>query len=115
MILEDGNVDLPLEAGSFKNQWYVQTGNGEIRVYAGAEKRDAEQGLLFVSVRNPPQPRSIDGYYTPLRAGAVRIVSAVDQRLTLRADDSTLFYFDVLTRQWVTPAPTPVPSLPPTP
>lgn len=108
MILEDGQVDLPSDTGSFKNQWYVQTANGEIRVYAGAEKRDVQQGLLFVSVRNSPQPRSIDGYYTPLRAGAVRIISAVGERLTLRAADGTLFAFDVPTRQWVNPPATPI-------
>jgi hypothetical protein len=105
MILEDGQVDLPSDTGSFKNQWYVQTANGEIRVYAGAEKRDVQQGVLFVSVRNSPRPRSIDGYYTPLRAGAVRIISAVDERLTLRAADGTRFTFDVPTRQWVNPLP----------
>jgi hypothetical protein len=56
-----------------------------------------------------------DIYQVPAAVQEVRVIDAVGERLTLRADDGTLFYFDVLTRQWVPPAPSPVPSLPPTP
>lgn len=117
MILEDGMVDLQSKAGSFKNQWYKQLDNGEIRVYAGAEKRAPLQGLIVVSVRMRPQPRSIESYRTALQVGPVRVVSASGDQLTLRADGGTLFYFDLATRQWVTatPGPSPSPMLSPLP
>lgn len=42
-------------------------------------------------------------YNTPTRAGFVTVVGAVGERLTLRAEDGTLFTFDVPSRQWVNP------------
>ena len=58
---------------------------------------------------------SFGSYRTPRRVGPIRVTDAVGERLTLHADEGTLFYFDVPTRQWVTPGPSPVPSLPPSP
>lgn len=100
-----------------KNRWVAEIGDESIEVYAGRDRFDATQGVLVVLQKNHRTGvgRGPDGYNTPIKAGAVAIIDAVDQRLTLRAADGTLFYFDVPTRQWVTPGPSPVPSLLPTP
>ena len=106
------------------NQWVErenQQGNS-VLVCAGSKspREDPQQGIIGILVQVPNSGTIVSGpnlYLTPLRAGAVQVIDAVGERLTLRADDGTLFYFDVLTRQWVTPTPgpTPIPSLPPTP
>jgi hypothetical protein len=44
-----------------------------------------------------------DTYNTPTQAGAVQVIDAVGERLTLKAKDGTLFYFDVPSRQWLNP------------
>jgi hypothetical protein len=109
------------------NQWVErenQQGNS-VLVCAGSKspREDPQQGIIGILIQVPNSGTVVSGpdlYLTPLRAGAVQVIDAVGERLTLRADDGTLFYFDVLTRQWVTPDPPPGPSpipssLPPTP
>ena len=44
-----------------------------------------------------------DTYNTPTQAGAVQVIDAVGERLTLKAKDGTLLYFDVPSRRWVNP------------
>jgi hypothetical protein len=100
------------------NAWIAQLGDEDIVVYGGSRRDESTEGLVIVLQKNRRTGAATgpDTYDTPAKAGEVEIVDAVGERLTLQANDGTLFYFDVLTRQWVTPGPTPVPSsLPPTP
>ncbi len=118
-IVEDSQTGFSSEAGLFRNQWQREADSPQGRVYthvyAGVEKRDPLQGLLLMEVITQSQSTSFGSYRTPLRVGPIRVIDAVGEQLTLRADDGTLFTFDVPTRQWVTPAPSPVPSTLPTP
>jgi hypothetical protein len=60
--------------------------------------------------------RSRNIYRTPQRVGAVRIASIDQMLFTLVTEDGQhTFTFDLATRQWGTPGPSPVPSLPPSP
>lgn len=112
-----------------ENQWWETIGSQWIRVYAGAQRGDGAndlpkpwQGMVFVSVLGLDGTMLPDGgsYKTPKKVGSVKIVDAQGQRLVLKAEDGTLFYFDVPTRQFVSglaPATvTPVkPTVPPYP
>ena len=56
-------------------------------------------------------------YQTPQKVGAVHLAELNGTQVTLAPDDpqlATTFVFDLVTRQWVTPAPSPVPSALPT-
>jgi hypothetical protein len=64
-------------------------------VYAGAARDDPSQGLLAV--------RSIGlttVYRAPIRAGAVRIVAADGERLSLVTSSGTQLVFDVSSRSF---------------
>ena len=101
------------------NCWAARINDEYVFVAALVKKSDPAQGLLHVytttvgiSYFGPA-----NWYATPTHSGLIRVVDATGYRLTLRAEDGNIFYFDVLTRQWVTltPAPSPIPSLLPTP
>ena len=70
-------------------------------VYAGAlpaaeSGRPPAVGAVFV-VEGPENGRRIDfkgQFETPTNHGSVRVVGAVEDKLTLRADDGTEFLFD---------------------
>ncbi len=111
-----------------ENQWWETIGSHSIRVYAGAKRGDGVndlpkpwQGIVFVVVVGPDSTRLPGGgtYETPKKVGAVKIVDAQGQRLVLKAEDGTLFYFDVPTRQFVSSLTAPVtpvvPTVPPYP
>jgi hypothetical protein len=109
--------------------------NGEFLSIAGGRQTegDRRQGLLLV-FHGPlfdPLAATTEVYSTPMKLGAVRLVSVEGTRCTLIPFDpigsqgtptplisptpSILFVFDLATRQWGSPGPTPVPSLPPSP
>src|SRR5205085_1528877 len=95
-------------------RWAEGFGDQMITVCAGVSKTDFQQGVVMVAQGDVRRLiRGPDDYLTPIRAGALTIIGAVGERLTLRTDNGTLFYFDVPTRQWVNP--TPLPSLSPSP
>ncbi len=103
-----------------RNVWRETASNTTTMVCAGNTYISAQHAQLLVVLVNATTDIVLQDpalYDAPSQAESVEIIDAVGERLTLRADDGTLFYFDVPTRQWVnpTPAPSPVPSLPPTP
>jgi hypothetical protein len=94
--------------------WRGLIGTDYVEVEAGREgtSGDPGQGIVHVVVWH----RSRDIYRTPQRVGAVRIASIDQMRFTLVTEDGQhTFVFDLAARQWVTPGPPPVPSLPPSP
>lgn len=109
--------------------------NGELISAAGGRQTEGDrtQGLLMV-FHGPlfdPLALTTEVYSTPLKLGAVRLVSVDGTRCTLIPYDplgsqgtptplisptpSILFVFDLATRQWVTSGPSPVPTLLSTP
>ncbi len=109
-IYASGNA--PSEGGTlhYANKW-VESGPGwSLIVFAGTRWNytssgiDASQGVMRVFADGAvPAPRvSTSGEYdTPGKHGAVRITGAVGETLKLQADDGTFFYFDVVSRQYV--------------
>jgi len=110
-IVESGHVgDLSTVHGVFANQWRAEVAEQNIHAYAGIKSLTdgLDRGVVVIRVFDRNRiVIEIASYETPQRRGVVKVVDAVDQRLTLRAEDGTLFYFDIPTRQWVSP-----PSLP---
>jgi hypothetical protein len=106
------------------NNEYVYVDAGYLYNVASGDLADTSIGAILVFTR----PRSLQGagpsafYQTPQRLGPVHIGTVEGTRVTVIPDDpqaTITFVFDLATRQWVppdpTPAPSPVPSLPPTP
>ena len=98
--------------------WQAVEADKRIAVYAGALAGDRAQGLVIVEVASLPKPstvpaftkpggafqddqiRSFTPFPTPTKDGAVEIVGAQGQRLTLRAESGKILVFDVLERGW---------------
>lgn len=94
------------------NGWRGVFGDKIYEIKAGSEGKagDASQGLIVVTIwYNGKQT-----YNTPSKVGGVRITQVDGTRFTLTSEDGKhTFVFDVATRQWVSPQPSPVPSLSP--
>jgi hypothetical protein len=106
-----------------KNDWFMDWGKQQIKVSAGADEDDNEQGAVVVIVYQQGDDvlYGPGKYLTPAKAGPVRIVDYEGYRLKLMADDGTVYYFDALgrvfTKSWdeVVAMITPVPTLTPKP
>ena len=96
-IVESGQAPFPASAFTFENRWFQQTAAGDLVVYAGAAHDDPTQGLVVVRLigakLGQPTVRR-----TPARAGAVRVVEAKGEKLTLAASNGTRLVFDVGSR-----------------
>jgi hypothetical protein len=90
------------KAYEFENQWGEESRSEALAVYAGAVRHDPSQGIVVVLMAKIRTGK--DGYYpTSTRAGSVRVVGAVGERLRLMATSGAQFVFDVPTRQYVSP------------
>jgi hypothetical protein len=96
-IVESGQAPFPGSLYTFENRWYEATGEGDLVVYAGAERDDPAQGLVATRLIGvTPGPAAV--YHTPIRSGAVRIVGAQSTRLSLVSSSGTRLVFDVSSR-----------------
>ena len=82
------------------NDWIMDWGKQQIKVSAGADADDYEQGAVVVIVYQQGDDvlYGPGKYLTPTKAGAVRIVDYEGHRLKLMVDDGTVYYFDALGR-----------------
>ncbi len=90
------------------NFWWETMGDERLLVCAGRtlSLTEPSQGAILIALENAATGSIIGTpqmYPTPSRQGYVRVIDAVGERLTLRAEDGALFYFDVPSRQWVSP------------
>jgi len=96
-IVESGLAPFPGSLYTFENRWYEATGEGDLVVYAGAERDDPAQGLVATRLIGvTPGPAA--AYRTPVRSGAVRIVGAEGKRLSLVSSSGARLAFDVSSR-----------------
>jgi hypothetical protein len=82
------------------NDWIMDWGKQQIKVSAGADADDYEQGAVVVIVYQQGDDvlYGPGKYLTPSKAGPVRIVDYEGHRLKLMVDDGTVYYFDALGR-----------------
>ena len=107
--------DLPGAVGDIENWWDGMVNGQLIRVFAGSQSATAnyDQGIVVVRVYDaihPAQGGTPSVYETPARAGRVKLIAGVGSRLVVQASDTTVFYFAVVTQQWLKPDGTPLPS-----
>jgi hypothetical protein len=98
-IVESGQAPFPASMYTFGNRWFEGTRDGDLVVYAGAARDDPAQGLVAVRlIGGAVGPATV--YRTPVRSGAVRIVGAEGNRLTLVASNGARLVFDVSSRSF---------------
>ncbi len=77
------------------NRWFASLGTGGfVSVFAGRDATDESQGLVLVTYGMPGDVQRFDA---PGAHGALDIIGAVDDVLSLRAADGTTISFDVST------------------
>ncbi|HVA87113.1 MAG TPA: hypothetical protein VNF73_12470 [Candidatus Saccharimonadales bacterium] len=84
--------------GQFTNSWYVIGPPVTAIVWAGVSSDDPSQGIIVVSLWNDPQATSLQSTQVikaPRQSGTLRIESATDYVLKLRAADGSKLVFDV--------------------
>ena len=99
------------------NQWIESKPqqNLSIVVCAGSQppRVNSQQGIVGILTQDISTGAVLSGpdfYQTPSQVGAVQVVDAVGERLTLASENGTHFLFDLTTRQWL-PPPTSLPTL----
>lgn len=108
-IVTDFVSPFPAMSHVITSLWYEENASQRIIVYAGALRDEpgvttaASQGVVIVQVEtldHAPLPGG-GTFVTPSKVGAVTIVIARGERLTLQSINGATFYFDVPTRQFV--------------
>ena len=118
-IFEAG-PDLWEQGYRMRNAWQRPVNGHWAWVLAGSHIDNPAQGIVY-SVWEIPNGGFATFYNTPSRAGSVQIIAEQDARLTLEAEDGTLFYFDVPSQSFVgsltevAPTITPPPTYTPEP
>jgi hypothetical protein len=100
--------------------WNGYLNGNLLELCAGHEQLggDPHQGVILLRVFEQDQVTIVsdDVYETPNKVGAVHIVTANSNSVTVASEDGqTTFTFDIATRQWVLPLPTSSPSSSPLP
>ncbi len=88
----DGPVPFSSTDLIINNQWQRKVSGFWTHVYAGADYADKNQGVVAVDIEGMYQGGR---YNTPTKAGGVTIIAEDNFKLTLKAADGSLFYFDV--------------------
>ena len=99
-IVEDGQAPFSGQFFHFENRWWEAKDGEEIVVYAGLARTEPEQGIVIVTTT---KSNECGMYRTPIRAGALSVVGAEGERLTLATRSGATFVFDVPSRTFVEP------------
>jgi len=101
-IVEEVQGPFSSQEITVENAWQEQVNGQWVQVYAGALASDPAQGVVIVLAQTS-EGMSGSRHPTPVKAGAVRLVSADGLRLTLVAASGATIYFDAAARQFVPP------------
>jgi hypothetical protein len=103
-IIESRANSLSMAGDDFVNQWSEEINGQRLTVLAGSEHQNAYQGILVIVITplsNATTRLSRERYITPVQFGAVRVVEANGEQLTLATSEGGRFVFDVASRQFV--------------
>ncbi len=97
----DPGIGWPLFVGL--NGWKEIVNGKLVEVNAGSWRDDPSQGAVKVLATAPDESNAspVETYQAPRKAGALRIIATDGFKLTLKAADGSLFFFDVPSRKWV--------------
>lgn len=101
-IVEEVQGPFSSQEITVENAWQEQVNGQWVQVYAGALASDPAQGVVIVLAQTS-EGMTGSRHPTPVKAGAVRLVSADGLRLTLVAASGATIYFDAAARQFVPP------------
>jgi hypothetical protein len=119
-----GEAPFPAMMYKIVSGWYGMVNGLRLTVYTGGLRDDpgvspsASQGLLIVVAASPEGEYHPEYYYTPVKAGPVKIVKVENLRLIMNTPDGGVFYFDLPSRQFIgslDAAPLPTVTNPPSP
>lgn len=113
-IFEEGLANYSKLGFAIQNGWRREIDGYPARVAAGALVSDPQQGIVLVSWDLPGAPNA-GVYETAIKSGPVRITEENGFRLTLHADDGTIFYFDVPGQKFVSSLTEVAPTVTPRP
>ena len=113
-IIEDPFIAIPLRVFQPTNAWQEKIGDSWVHVTAGIFTKEPSQGVLYVDFYGGP---SHIGKFVPMptKDGAVRIVDAIDYRLTLETEGGSKYYYDVPGLSFVSSLDEVVPTITPQP
>ncbi|MCC6190810.1 MAG: hypothetical protein IT318_17435 [Anaerolineales bacterium] len=110
----DAGAEFYHEGYRMQNAWQGLVDGYWANVVAGAHSDDPQQGLVFSSWEFPNA--AIGSFFnTPLRAGSVHIIAEQNYRITLEAEDGTLFYWDIPSQSFVDSVTAVAPTITPPP
>jgi hypothetical protein len=105
MLVENGNSNYQIDNYNFVNYWsYYNKELGTITILAGKEKTNSQKGALVVVVSSINDFTKITEevvYLTNLDDGALRIVDADSEKLTLVSENGLVYEFGFNSRQFV--------------
>jgi len=103
----NNNPPIPMHTsdGVLKNSWVKTIGNDTYLVYAGVLADDPSQGIVYVK---GPHAVSFHKILSPVKSGALKIISYTNLVLTLQSEKGDLIYFDAQKEQFIENANTPI-------
>ena len=95
----NNNPPIPMHTSDavLKNSWVKTIGNDTFLVYAGVLADDPSQGLVYVK---SPNAVSFHKILSPVKTGALKIISYTNLVLTLQSEKGDLIYFDAQKEQF---------------
>jgi hypothetical protein len=97
-IFEGDESTFKPEQALIINRWQGTISNDLIQVFAGCQGQNLEQGLIIIlRMTQEGEVSSSEFIPSPTKAGALRILSADNLKLTVQAEDGTQWVFDVET------------------
>jgi len=106
-IVETGLAPFSSEEILVENQWQEIKDGNYVTVFAGASGGDHSQGLLIITAETVngehPIPSAGGGYLSPMKTGALGVVGADGERLTLASAGGATLFFDVASRLFASP------------
>jgi hypothetical protein len=93
------NPVIPIHTSDYKltSSWVKTIGNDTYLVYAGALSKDPSQGPVYVE----SPTLSWHTILSPVKSGALKIISYTDLVLTLQSEKGDLIYFDAKKEQFI--------------
>lgn len=104
-IVESRDTPFYVDGYDFVNYWTESRPEiGTITVMVGAQSNNPEKGVLVIVVSPLEDKNTVleeVAYLTPIKGGALRIVEADGEILTIVSEDGLIYVFDVQSRQFL--------------
>jgi len=104
-----GKIQSPFDKQTeIENRWQGHVNDEFVAVLAGSRRDTPEQGFVIVMKDALNNGYTAQTYYTPTKAGGVKITAVDNLQFTLVAKNGETFVFDLASRAFVSPTSVPV-------